>query len=199
MGKRKGTKSKISKAVSILKKGGVIVYPTETVYGLGADIRNKKAVSKIYEIKGRAQTKALSIACLKEDIGKYVEISGLAKFLIDNFLPGPVTLVLKKKKSVKSWITKSDYVGIRVPDNKTTQEILEKFGGAITSTSANVSGKKDPISAKGIDKRIKEKVDFVIAEGKTKYKGQSTVLQINGKIKVLRHGVLDVWAKGRVC
>ena len=100
MEKSKKAINKIDKAVSMLKKGGVIVYPTETVYGLGADIENEKAVNKIYEIKGREKIKSLSIACLKEDIGKYAEVSDLAKFFIDNFLPGPVTLVLKKKKSV---------------------------------------------------------------------------------------------------
>ena len=190
---------KISKAVSILKKGGVIIYPTETVYGLGADIQNKEAVDRIYGIKGRETTKSVSIACLKGDIGKYAEISDMAKFLIDNFLPGPVTLVLKKKETVPEWITASDYVGIRVPENKTVQEILKKFRGAIVTTSANVSGKKDATSGKGVSKEVKEKVDLIIDEGETKYKGPSTVVQVNGKIKILRHGVLDIWTKGRVC
>ena len=190
---------KISKAVSILQKGGVIVYPTETVYGLGADIQNTKAVDRIYEIKGREQTKSVSIACLKEDIKKYAEVNELARFLIDEFLPGPLTLVLKKKKTVPSWITKSNYVGIRIPDNEFAQKLLEKFGGAIVSTSANISGKKDPVSAEEVPKAIKKKVDLVISKGQTKYKGPSTVIQVDGKLKILRHGVLDVWTKGRVC
>ncbi len=198
-GQRLMAKGQISNAVEVLKKGGVIIYPTETVYGLGADIKNMKAVERIYEIKGREQTKAVSIACLKEDIEKYAEVSDLARFLIDNFLPGPVTLILKKKSSVKEWITKSDYVGIRVPDNKTVQEILKKFGSAIVTTSANISGKKDYVNAKEIPRGIKKKVDLVIDEGTTKYKGPSTVVQVNGNIKVLRHGVLDVWTKERVC
>ena len=190
---------KISKAVSILKKGGVIIYPTETVYGLGADIQNKEAVDRIYGIKGRETTKSVSIACLKGDIGKYAEISDMAKFLIGNFLPGPVTLVLKKKETVPEWITSSEYVGIRVPENKTVQEILKKFRGAIVTTSANVSGKKDATSGKGVSKKVKEKVDLIIDEGETKYRGPSTVAQINGKVKILRQGVLDIWAKGRIC
>ncbi len=191
--------SPISKAVQILKKGGVIIYPTETVYGLGADINSREAVERIYEIKGREKTKALSIACLKEDIEKYAEVTDLVKFLIDNFLPGPITLVLKKRAAVPNWITSSDYVGIRAPDNKTVLEIVKKFGRAIVTTSANITGQKDCISAKEIPAEIKKKVDLVIDEGETKYKGPSTVVQVNGKIKILRHGVLDIWTKGRVC
>ncbi len=187
------------KAVSVLKKGGIVIYPTETLYGLGASIKNRKAVEKIYRIKGREKTKALSIACLKEDIEKYACVDGLAKFLIANFLPGPVTLVLKKKKTVPKWITKSSYVGIRVPENKTAQEIIKKLGCPITSTSANISGKKEPASAKKINKKIKDEADLVIDEGETKYKGPSTVLQINGGIKILRHGALDIWTKECIC
>ena len=189
----------IDKAVQILRKGGVIVYPTETVYGLGADIKNKKAIEIIYAIKGREKTKALSIACLKEDIEKYAEVNDLARILIDNFLPGPITLVLKKKRTVSNWITKSKYVGIRVPDNETAQKIIRKFGRAIVSTSANISGRKDPTSTKAVAKSIKKKVDLVIDEGETKYKQSSTVVQVNGKVKVLRHGVIEIWEHGRVC
>ncbi len=191
--------SQINKAIQILKKSGVIIYPTETVYGLGADINSREAVERIYEIKGREKTKALSIACLKEDIEKYAEVTDLAKFLIANFLPGPLTLVLKKKETVPRWITNSEYVGIRVPDNELVQKLLKKFGSAITSTSANISGKKDCVSAKEIPAKIKEKVDLIIDEGETKYKGPSTVVQVNGKIKILRHGVIEVWNHGRVC
>ncbi len=200
--KLKGKNKKVdivAKAVQILKKGGVTVYPTETVYGLGADIKSKKAVNWIYRIKGREQTKALSIACLKEDIEKYAYVNTLARILIDNFLPGPITLVLKKKKTVPSWVTKNKYVGIRVPDNEFVQKLLKKFGHAITSTSANISRKRSPVSAEQVPLSIRKKVDLVIDKGATKYKGPSTVIQINGKVKVLRHGVIEVREHGGVC
>ena len=191
--------SPINKAVETLKNGGVIIYPTETVYGLGADINNKEAVERIFEIKGREKTKSVSIACLKKDIEKYAEVNDLARFLIENFLPGPLTLVLRKKETVPEWITNSEYIGIRVPDNEFVQKLLKKFGHAITSTSANISGKKDPISAKELAPRITRHAQLIVNEGETKYKGPSTVVQINGKIRVLRKGVLDIWEQGRVC
>lgn len=188
----KKQKSFINRAVLILKKGGIIIYPTETVYGLGADITNKKAVAKIFAIKGREKTKAVSIACAKDSIEKYAYVNELAKFLIENFLPGPLALVLKKKKTIPAWITKSAYVGIRVPENKTAQEIIKKLGRPIVSTSANISGKKDPVSVKQIAPRITHHAKLIIDEGETKYKGPSTVVQINGKIKILRHGVIKI-------
>lgn len=180
-------------AIKILNEGGVIIYPTETLYGLGSDIFNEWAVQKIFEIKGRSQTKAISIAVLKKDIKKYAEVNEIAHRLIEQYLPGPLTLVLRKKEVVPSWITKTNFVGIRVPENEVAQEILRKFG-PITSTSANLSGEQAPTSTHEISEEIKNKVDFVMDFGETKYKGPSTVVKVNDRIEVLRKGVLDLFS-----
>ena len=207
MKSRKSRKAKskktdfVARAVNVLRKGGVIIYPTETVYGLGAGIRNSAAVRKIYSLKGRETTKALLIAVADTTgIEKYAEVNETAKQLADEYLPGPLALVLPKKKTVPEHITRNAFVGIRVPENETARKIIEKFGDAIVSTSANISGGKDPTKVSEIPKKIRSNVDLVIDEGQTKYKGASTIVQVLGnEVKVLRQGVKDIWSRGRVC
>ena len=186
--------SEIEKAIKVLKNGGLIVYPTETVYGIGADIFNQEAVNRIYELKGRETTKSLSIAIEKTEIGTYAEVNESVQELIENYLPGPLTLILKKKEKVPDWISPNPYVGIRVPENKTVQRIIQEFG-PITSTSANLSGQKEPTNCEDISKQIKNGVDYVLDEGETKYKGPSTVVKVNDKVEILRKGVLDLWTQ----
>lgn len=185
-------KSNAEKALEVLRAGGVIVYPTDTVYGLGADIFNQRAVEKIYSTKGREETKALSIAVKLEDISLYGEVNETAQELIDKYLPGPLTLILKKKLRVPEWLSKNEFMGIRVPSNEFCSEITEKFG-PITCTSANISGGKEAFRVSDISKEVLNKVDLVVDEGETKYKGVSTIVQVVGeKTKVLRNGVLEI-------
>ncbi len=183
----------IEKAVEILKSGGIIVYPTETIYGLGADIFNEQAVHKVFEIKGREHTRAVSLAVLNEQIEDYAEVNEIAQKLIEKYLPGPLTLVLRKKENVPSWITQTEFVGIRVPKNETAQKILKKFG-PITSTSANLSGRQNPIKVAEISDEIKSKVDLILDSGETKYSGPSTVVKVTDKIEILRDGVLKLYS-----
>lgn len=181
---------KINEAVKVLEKGGVVIYPTETVYGLGADIFNKKAVEKIFKMKGREGIKAISIALREEDIEDFAVVDEKSLEFI-NKLPGPLTLVLRKQKKVPEWITKTDYVGIRVPDEENVQKIIKNFG-PITSTSANLSGEKAPSRVEDINEKIKEKVDLIIDDGPTPYKKPSTVVKINDNIEILRKGALEL-------
>lgn len=195
--KFKVEKTKIEKALEVLRAGGVIVYPTDTVYGLGADIFSHETVDKIYSIKGREETKALSIAVKLEDISLYGEVNETAQELIDKYLPGALTLLLPKSLRVPEWLSKNEFIGIRVPSNEFCKEITEKFG-AITSTSANISGEKEAFRVSDISKEVLDKVDLVIDEGETKYKGVSTIVQVAGEeVKVLRKGVLEIKEKFR--
>ena len=179
----------VEKAIEVLKNGGVVVYPTETLYGLGANIADEFAVGKVEGIKGREGI-PISIAVTREEIGKYAYISELAKKIIDEFLPGPLTLLLKKKITVPRWISETDFVGIRVPENEIAYDIVSGFG-AITSTSANVTGQAPPVSFSEIGKDVLDKADFAIDDGETKYKGSSTIVRVTDTVEVVREGVFD--------
>jgi len=170
----------------VLRKGGVIVYPTETVYGLGADIFNKEAVEKVYKLKGRGFDKPLSIAMRREDIDEFAFVSDTQLAELELSLPGPVTIVAKKKK-VPDWITNTDFVGIRVPDHPDAYELVSRFG-PITSTSANKAGGKAPIRVEDIPNRILDKVDCIVDAGETHYKQGSTVIKVTDSIEILREG-----------
>ena len=181
--------SRVSEAIKALRKGGIIVYPTETLYGLGADINNEAAVKRIYELKGRQADAPVSIAVAKEEVMVYAEVSDAAERIIRDYLPGPVALLLKKK-GVHEWITKNEYVGIRVPDNPIALGIVEEFG-PIVSTSANKSGEPAAHSVEDISREVLDNADYVIDAGPTKYKGPSTILRVDHAVEVVRQGVFD--------
>ncbi len=177
--------------IEILKKGGIIAFPTDTVYGIGADAQNKIAVKKIYDLKGRDYRKPLILFIHdKKELGKYVkEIPAGAKRLIDEFWPGALTLIFKAKEEcpIKA---EDGTIGIRIPNNKEILKILKVYKNPLATTSANPSGEAPPRSAK----EIKLKVDYVINGGKTKYNLPSTVLKVSEKpFKILRRGRVGVY------
>lgn len=180
----------IKETAEILKKGGVVIYPTETVYGLGADIFDEDAVKRVSDIKGWKERRPISIAVKEEDIEKFANVDDNSLELID-LLPGPMTLVLEKKSIVPDWITPTDYIGIRVPESETAMDLVKK-SGPITSTSANISGQPAPFCVENIDKKIRKKADYILDDGETKYKSPSTVVKIDEDIEILRDGVLEI-------
>jgi tRNA threonylcarbamoyl adenosine modification protein (Sua5/YciO/YrdC/YwlC family) len=128
----------IKKAIEVLRKGGVIIYPTDTVYALGCDIFNHNAVKKVYEIKNESETKLFSfIAPDLKNIAKYAKVSDSAYKTIKHLAPGPYTFVLPASKEIpkKLW-TKRKTVGIRIPDNRITEMLTRGLGNPIISTSA---------------------------------------------------------------
>ena len=179
----------IEKAIEVLGNGGVIIYPTDTVYGLGCDIFNEDAVQKLRDLKGREFDKPISILMKKDWIEEYVEVNELAREHIQKYLPGPFTFILKKKEIVPEWISSNPYVGIRVIEEETAMQIVSDFGKPITTTSANSAGGREPNTCFQIDESIKEKVDLVVDKGETVHKGVSTIIRINEKIEILRQGV----------
>lgn len=136
-----GTKKAVEKAVAILKKGGIIVYPTDTLYGLGVDARNGEAVARLKELKGRESKKPISI--IVSDI-KHMSECGVmnesAKILAAKFLPGPLTLVLPAHPSMPTEIQLNGAIGIRIPKDEFCATLAKTYGHPITTTSANVSG-----------------------------------------------------------
>ncbi|MEM4360700.1 MAG: L-threonylcarbamoyladenylate synthase [Candidatus Anstonellaceae archaeon] len=177
-------KEAIKEASKILKKGGIIIYPTDTLYGLGGDGTNSKTIKKIMKIKRRKKD-AFSVIVAKSKIKKYCKIEKQYYKKLDKLLPGPYTFLLEAKKKIAA--TKNKTIGIRVPKNKFCLRLAEKFGKPIISTSANISGKSPKFRVEDIEKEIKDKVDLIIDGGPTKYKIGSTIVDLINK-KIIRVG-----------
>jgi L-threonylcarbamoyladenylate synthase len=184
----------LSDAISALESGKIVVYPTDTLYGLGADIFNKDAVKKIFNIKERPFDMPLSVAvsCI-EDLEKIAYVDDRSKKIIDTFLPGKLTLILKKKKAVPDVVTAGlENIAIRIPENPVALELLSIFG-PLTCTSANIHGKETPTVINNIRMQFKNKdigsfIDYGKLEGKP-----STILDLTGKKpKVLREGAVKL-------
>jgi len=178
----------IEKVVEILKSGGVVAVPTETVFGLVADARNEEAVRKIYSIKERPEDKPFTAFVrdveLVEKLGEYSHPSVVN--LIEKFMPGPLTIILKAGSDAPPpIISKEEKVGIRIPDHPVVKEILEKIDFPLASTSANISGKPPLFSFKDVKRILGDKVDYVVEEDAS---GQlpSTVLDVSGSVPVLK-------------
>lgn len=153
------TEELVSAAVETLKAGGLLVYPTETCYGIGADATNQTAVDRLFAYKARREGKPLSIAVKDKEMARqYVEINEVAENLYDNYLPGPITVVSNSLGNVANGV-ESEYgtLGIRIPDYELVLKIVEKFGKPVTSTSANISYKDRPYSIGQLLKDTPEK------------------------------------------
>ena len=174
----------IEKAVEILKAGGIIAYPTETVYGLGANIFNEQSIIRVFETKSRALTNPISIAISSfEMLERVAYLSREQRKIAKKLLPGPVTIILPKKELVSPLITAgSELLGIRFPEHKTAIKIIKKTRFPITSTSANLSGEKEATTYN----EVNIKVDFIVS-GKCKYKKPSTILDLTN-MRILREG-----------
>lgn len=137
----------VAKAVTVLKDGGIVLYPTDTIYGLGVDARNSEAVRRVQELKGREPHKPISI--LVSDKGQMEQcavMTDMARTLADAYLPGPLTLVLKADSSMSQEVMQEGTIGIRIPNNPFCLAFAQAFGGPITTTSANRAGHDTPAS-----------------------------------------------------
>lgn len=184
-------KEKINAAVDILKSGGTVVYPTDTVYGIGANIFNTEAAAKIYSIKKRSPNKPLSVCVSKiDDIKKIAFTDENIRNMVKKILPGPFTIILKKKEIVPSILTAGgEKIGIRIPDNKICMKLSKEF--PITTTSANISGKKVPESIDGILKQFDDNVDLILDAGTCKHGIHSTVIDMTvSPPKIVRKGAI---------
>ncbi|MCL2772259.1 MAG: L-threonylcarbamoyladenylate synthase [Oscillospiraceae bacterium] len=184
---------KLERAGKIIRNGGLVVFPTETVYGLGANAFDESAVKKIYEIKGRPSDNPLIVHFADpEDIYKYAEVPDIAEKIIKKFMPAPLTLVLKKKGNEFDSSCKLDTVAVRVPKNNTARKLIELAGVPITAPSANLSGKPSPTNAAHIMSDLDGKVDMIICGENCEIGLESTVISFNGDgiINILRSGYI---------
>jgi tRNA threonylcarbamoyl adenosine modification protein (Sua5/YciO/YrdC/YwlC family) len=188
----------IAKVVVELTKGGVIAYPTDTVYGIGCDIFIKSAVERVYRIKGRDRKKPLSFICedLKH-ISQFAVVSDSSYRIMKKLIPGPYTFILKATKLVpKIMLTKRETVGIRVPDSEICRMLVRELEHPIVTTSANVSNEAIISDPEEIEEKFGRLLDFVV-DGGPMPQEPSTMLDLSGRVPVIvREGKGDVsWIK----
>ena len=186
----------LKKCIETINKGGLVIFPTETVYGIGANAYNEEAVRKIYEVKMRPDEKPLSIMVSSiYEISKYAIISNeTEEKIIKKYMPGPITIVLKKKPGVFDYISSGkDTIGIRIPDNEIILKILKEAKLPIVAPSANISGKPSGIILSEILKDFDGKVDICIDGGKAKLSEPSTIVKVvDNKPVILRQGRIKI-------
>ena len=189
----KATEGSISRAAATIKLGGVVVYPTETVYGLGCDPANIDAARRVCSIKGRAE-KPLPLACSDmEAARRIVKFSPSAERIASRFWPGPLLLVLPSKVIYSIWVNHgASTLGVRVPDHHVARKLAELSGGVIVSTSANKSGAMPPTTSDEADRQVGNEVDLIIDDGPSPLKQSSTVLDLSGdEAWILRKGPIS--------
>jgi L-threonylcarbamoyladenylate synthase len=171
----------LREAVSALRSGDLVAFPTETVYGLGADALNSDAVQKVFQAKGRPSDNPLIVHVASLEIAWHfmAEISEKGSHLANHFWPGPLTLVAKRKSMVPDIVTAGlDTVAIRIPNHPVTMELLKIFGGGIVGPSANISGRPSPTSAEHVYDDLHGKIDIILDAGPTTIGMESTVIDV---------------------
>jgi L-threonylcarbamoyladenylate synthase len=183
----------IKKTSEIIEKGGIVIFPTDTVYGIGCNPYNIDSIKKIYEIKSREKIKSLPVLAYSVDIvKKIVVIDNFTEKIIQKYWPGPLTLILElKDQKLKESLNLQNKIAIRIPDSKCTLKLLEKCG-LIVGTSANISGNTSYTNPDDCMKNVKN-YDVFLNGGTITSKGESTIIEIeNKKIKIIREGALKV-------
>lgn len=168
----------IREAVAVLERGGVVAFPTETVYGLGADALNSDAVKKIFQAKGRPQDNPLIIHVAEKDISPYVTgVPQKAGELMDKFWPGPLTIILKKKKVIPDVTSAGlDTVGVRMPSDRVAHLLIRELKRPIAAPSANISGKPSPTNFDRCVEDLDGKVDMILGYGDSIVGLESTIV-----------------------
>jgi tRNA threonylcarbamoyl adenosine modification protein (Sua5/YciO/YrdC/YwlC family) len=184
----------IQTAVDVLTTGGIVVYPTDTHYGIGCDILNKKAIERIYQLKKRNRNKPFSFICSGlKNISHYAKVSNYAYKTMRRLLPGPYTFILEGSKLVpKIMLTKRKTAGIRVPDHKICIEMVEGLGNPIITTSATLPDGRILDDASLIHEVFKNRIDLVIDGSIVPGKPSSVISLINDIPEVIRRGTGDV-------
>ena len=180
----------------VLKEGGIIIYPTDTVYGIGCDCFNEKAIEKLFSFKERPKTNPINVLTDSYDKIKIVaeNITSKEEELIKKYLPGDMTIILKKKKEVPKTLTANlPTIGVRIPKEEKALKILASYPTPLATSSVNLSGESPGIEVSDFLEEFKDKVDLIIDGGKSPIGFPSTIIKVeNDTIKVLRQGKLIV-------
>jgi tRNA threonylcarbamoyl adenosine modification protein (Sua5/YciO/YrdC/YwlC family) len=186
----------IRKAVDVLRQGGIIIYPTDTVYGLGCDLSNKKGIERIYELKRRNRKQPLSFICSDlKHISQYAKVTDYAYKTMKRLLPGPYTFILEASRLVpKIILPKRSTTGIRVPDNQICLDLIKELGQPIISTSVKTEDGEDLGTPYEIEERFGRTVDLIIDGGIIIPEPSSVISLVDDNIEIIRNGKGDVSA-----
>ncbi|MDI6615690.1 MAG: L-threonylcarbamoyladenylate synthase [Syntrophaceae bacterium] len=183
----------IRKAVQVLSDGGIVVYPTDTAYGMGCDLFNKRGIERIYEIKRRSRTQPFSFICSDlSDISNYAVVTNYAYKIMKRLLPGPYTFILGASRLVpKILLPKRKEVGIRIPDHEVCLSLVREFGGPIISTTVRLPDEEILTDPEIIEERIGHSVDLVIDSGILSPELSTVVSLVDDTPEIIREGKGD--------
>ena len=182
----------IQKTVQIINKGGIVIFPTDTVYGIGCDPYNQKGVLSLYKIKKREKTKPFPvIGYSKKELEKIAEFDNKAEKIAEMFWPGPITLILKiKDENIKKSLGLGKKIAVRVPDNQCILSLLKECK-LLVATSANISGNTSPVDPNDCERNLNG-YDLLIDGGILSDDGESTIVEIDeGEVRIVRNGSIS--------
>lgn len=186
----------ISRASKFIKQGKIVVFPTETVYGIGTNGLNEKAVKKLYEVKQRPLNKPISLLVSNMEMVNKIakDITEIEYKIMEKFFPGPLTIILKKRDIVPDIVTAGqDTVGVRMPSGEIARKLVEIAGVPIAAPSANISGEPSGTNLQEIKKHFEGNVDFFIDGGESEIGLASTIVQVvGGELQILRQGSITL-------
>ncbi len=200
---RKIDNESMQKAGEIIRCGGVVAFPTETVYGLGASAYDDDAVKKIYKAKGRPSDNPLIVhiadVCDVEKVAR--EVPDVAKKILEKLAPGPLTLILKKRKDISDTVTAGlDTVGVRIPSHPVAREFIRAAGVPVAAPSANLSGKPSPTREKHVIHDMNGRVDAIICGGESSVGVESTIIDLTSNVPtILRPGGITLDDITKIC
>ena len=184
----------IDKIVEVINNGGLVITPTDTIYGIMGDALNEDVIRRVFDVKQRPYNKPLLLLMDSfEMVDNYTEeLSEMEKKLVNRFWPGLVTFILKKNNKVSNLITSgNDTVGIRIPDNKDLLEIIRRLKRPVISTSANITGTPVITSTKLLEKDLIDNIDYIYDGGDIDEVSSTIVRVIDNKVNILREGKLS--------
>ena len=186
----------LEKAAQFIKQGNIVVFPTETVYGIGTNGLDEKAVKKLYKVKQRPLNKPISLLVSNMEMVNQIakDITETEYKIMGKFFPGPLTMILKKKAIVPDIVTSGqNTVGVRMPSGEMARKLVELAGVPVAAPSANITGQPSGTNLQEIKKHFEGKVDFFIDGGISELGVSSTIVQvIDGKPQILRQGSITL-------
>ena len=185
----------LENVIKVIVDGGVVIFPTDTVYGVAANSLDETAIKKLFDLKERNDNKPICVLTSSVDkIKKIAYVRDEEQKIIDKYMPGALTIILDKKEIVSDVLTSGlKTVGVRIPNNEIALRILDKLEYPLATTSANISGMEAAVKKEDLVKEFDGKVDIIIDGGITDLKVSSTIVKIkNNEIEVLRQGTIKI-------